>query len=112
MRRPTRAIAWPPFARSVSEGVEDHVDRELVSLRRKRHEEPWILRFTFHRIADVGVVCHDDHDASAAIGDRPKVGVRTVGAALGRTAAACAPEVDAWYLGRLSDLEQRFADRM
>src|SRR6185295_2570881 len=83
-----------PAHKSMRQRVEDHVDPDRITVRRKLVEETRVGGFALPGVGDVGVVRHQDHQAPVAVADTADVGDRALGAALGGLAAGPSPEID------------------
>ena len=66
----------------VGHRVEEHVDRDAVPVDGELVEVLRVFSFALPRIAHVGVVRHEDHHASMAIGNRARVDLGAVRATL------------------------------
>ena len=71
-----------------------------------------VVAFAFERIAEVGVVRHEDEHVSLRIADGARVRYGAVGAALRRAAAGAQPEVDRRDLRQLPDIVEDMKDGM
>src|SRR6476659_3326951 len=91
--RRTSGSRWL-VALSVRQRVEEDVDTDGVAGGGELVEVPVIVAFTFERIAEIGVVRHEDEHVSLLIADGARVRHGAVGAALRRAAARALPEAD------------------
>src|SRR6267143_5684910 len=97
---------------SVRQRVEEDVDTDGVPGARELIEVPVVVAFAFERIAEVGVVRHEDEHVSLLIADGAGVRHGAVGAALRRAAAGAQPEVDRRDLRQLPNVVKDVKDRM
>src|SRR5439155_9794890 len=97
---------------SVRQRVEEDIDTDGVSGGGELIEVSVVVAFAFERIAEVGVVRHEDEHVSLRIADGARVRYGAVGAALRRAAAGAQPEVDRRDLRQLPDIVEDMKDGM
>src|SRR6266850_8469704 len=91
--------------------VEHGVDAKRVAVGTEVHEVRRIVALALPRVAEVGVVRHQDDDAALAVGDRARVRHGAVRTAF-RRAARSEEEVNRGNLSDFLHLELRVEDRM
>src|SRR5262245_43800930 len=93
--------------------VDERVDAEGVAGDGELHEIARVVALPFERVAEVGVVGAEDHDALAGVDDRASVRYLAVEALRGRSAGS--PRTDRGDLRELLDgengVEQEVRDR-
>src|SRR6058998_3053050 len=96
--------------RSVGEGVQHRIDPERVAVRSEVDEVRRVVALALPRVAEVGVVRHEDDQTSLLVRDAARVRDGAVGAALGG-ATRTEEEVDRRNLRDLLHLELRMKER-
>src|SRR5262249_5369668 len=89
---------------SVSQRVDQRVDAEGVARTREMIEVLAALAFALERVAEVGVVRHHHEDVAGAIGDRARVRLGAVAAALRRPPSTLIPVANRRNLRQLVDV--------
>src|SRR6267143_4912612 len=97
---------------SVRQRVEEDIDTDGVPGGGELIEVSVVVALAFERIAEVGVVRHEDEHVSLLIADGARVRHGAVGAALRRAAAGAQPEVDRRDLRQLPNVVEDMKDRM